>query len=225
MPYRLTPFINDNYYHIFNRGVEKRPIFTNKRDYDRFKLAMSYYRFAKPPIKLSLFLITSRADREKILNKMNNKPDKLVTINAFALMPNHFHILLRQEKDGGIKQFLSNLNNSYSKYYNTKNNRVGPLMQGPFKAVLVENEEQLLHVSRYIHLNPVTSCIIDVKHLKTYPNTSLPMYVSQDKNLVDSKIILDFFTNTEQYLKFIFDQIDYVNKLENIQHLAIDKKD
>jgi putative transposase len=225
MPYRFTPFVNNHYYHIFNRGVERRPMFTNKREYDRFFLAMSYYRFSKPPIKLSMFLSMAKTRRESLIKEMNTHPDILVTIIAYALMPNHFHILLRQEQDGGIRQFLSKLTNSYSKYYNTKHNRVGPLIQGPFKAILVESDEQLIHVSRYIHLNPVVSAVIEIKQLTTYPYTSLPSYTTNKNSIVDTGIILGFFKKPSLYHSFLLDQIDYAKKLNDFKHLTIDDED
>jgi putative transposase len=76
-------------------------------------------------------------------------------------MPTHIHLVLRQLKDGGISKFMSNILNSYSRYFNIKHNRKGPLWEGRFRKVLVGSDEQLLHLTRYVHLNPVTACLVD----------------------------------------------------------------
>ena len=138
MPSRVIPFVNDHYYHIYNRGVEKKPIFHTRWDYARFIKTIKYYQLEGPKVKLSRFLIsqTIRPDPDK----------KIVEIICYCLMPNHFHFLIKQSKEGGITEFISKLSNSYTKYFNTKNDRVGPLLQGEFKAVLVETDEQLLHL-------------------------------------------------------------------------------
>src|SRR3989344_6077012 len=147
MPSRIIPFINNHFYHIYNRGSEKRPIFENQRDYQRFLKTLIYYQIEGPKPRFSKFpsLAITKLDENR----------KLVEILAYCLMPNHFHLLLKQVRDKGITEFLSNLSNSYTKYYNTKYNRVGHLFQSEFKAVIMESNEQLLHVSRYIHLNPL----------------------------------------------------------------------
>ena len=84
-------------------------------------------------------------------------------------MPNHFHLLLKQTIDNGISHFLSKFTNSYTKYFNTKYNRVGPVFQGVFKSVHIESDEQLMHLSRYIHLNPVVSAVVEKQNLLSYP--------------------------------------------------------
>src|SRR3990172_6410842 len=157
---RKLVFVNDEIYHVFNRGVEKRPTFINKWELKRAILTLDYYRFAKLPIKLSKFLILPNSDQTKLLESIKKDCEKLVEIICFCLMPNHFHFLLKQKVDKGIPIFISNFTNSYTKYFNTRNERVGPLFQGIFKAVRIESEEQLIHVSRYIHLNPVSSFLI-----------------------------------------------------------------
>src|SRR3972149_3368728 len=158
MPSRIFPFVNGHYYHIYNRGVEKRIIFEKNRDCSRLIKTTRYYQLIGPKPRLSKFLLGSIF-----------KPDstkKIVDIICYCLMPNHFHFLIKQLKEGGITEFVSKLSNSYTKFYNTKYSRVGPLLQGEFKAVLIENDEQLIHTSRYIHLNPVASFL--VKELRNW---------------------------------------------------------
>ena len=137
-------------------------------------------------------------------------------------MPNHFHFLIKQLKDGGITEFVSKLSNSYTKYYNTKYNRVGPLLQGEFKAVLIESDDQLIHVSRYIHLNPIASFL--VKDLKNYRWSSYPEFTGEIKDGFCAKEeILSFFKSPKDYEKFVLDQVDYAQKLELIKHQLLEE--
>lgn len=219
---RNLVFSPGEYYHIFNRGVEKRPIFTEKRDYARAESTITYYRYSHPPVKFSKYLHTSK-DQKPELHKSLLKSPKDVIVLAYCLMPNHFHFLLRQESDNGISRFVSKFSNSYTKYFNTKHTRVGPLFQGTFKAVLVESEEQLIHLSRYIHINPFASSLVKKESLTTYPWSSFHEYLNPTaQNLTDQTIILSLFRSTVNYLEFCQNHLAYAEELERIKHLAID---
>lgn len=224
MPLRKIPLVNNEVYHLFNRGIERRPVFTTVYDYRRFLKTIDFYRFLTPPFKLSRFFDSSRQTREEVLKKLVDEKRELVEIYCFCLMPNHFHFLLRQLKNGGISSFLRLVQNSYAKYYNIKRNRVGSLFQGPFKAVRVETDKQLLHLSRYIHLNPYTSHVIKtVKELKAYRWSSLLDYLGGDNySFLKRELILGFFKNERDYQKFVFDRADYQRRLGDINHLIWD---
>ena len=136
-------------------------------------------------------------------------------------MPNHFHFLLRQTRDSGISEFISKISNSYTKYFNIKNNRIGPILQGDFKAVHVESNEKLLHLGRYIHLNPLIGFV--TKNLETYRWSSYPEYTTPANNEVCQKeIILDQFDTKNSYKQFVLDHIDYAKKIDQIKHLMLD---
>ncbi|MBI2008488.1 transposase [Candidatus Amesbacteria bacterium] len=219
---RNLVFSPREYYHIFNRGVEKRPIFTEKRDYTRAISTIFHYRFSNPPVKFSKYLSTPRDQRHDLSQALLKSP-KDVTILAYCLMPNHFHFLLRQESDNGISQFISKFSNSYTKFFNTKHSRVGPLLQGTFKAVLVESEEQLIHLSRYIHINPIVSSLIRKIDLVHFPWSSMHEYITPtENNLTDPSIIISIFRSTTKYLEFCQDHLAYAEELERIKHLTID---
>lgn len=216
MPYRTTPLVTDQIYHVFNRGVAKLPIFTDRRDYNRFLEAVYYYQFQGPKPKFS------QLSRFKDLNFEKNR--KIVEILCYCLMPNHYHFLIKQLHDNGISEFIGKISNSFTKYFNTKHKRVGPLLQGQFKAVRIEYEEQLIHVSRYIHLNPIASFL--VKNLNTYPWSSYLNYVGFDQNKICSKdFILSMFKTPQKYQQFVLDQVEYAQSLERIKHLVIDIND
>lgn len=213
MPSRIIPLSTGYYYHIYNRGSDRKPIFQNQRDYSRFIKTLKYYQLAGPKPKLSKFLNSS-------LFKVDQN-NKIVEILAYCLMPNHFHFLLKQIKDGGITEFVSKLSNSYTKYHNIKHGRVGPLLQGEFKAVFVESEEQLLHLSRYIHLNPVASLV--VKNLNDYPWSSYKEYISESSSICSKDDILSFFKSPTNYQQFVLDQISYAQELDRIKHLLVEE--
>lgn len=214
MPYRFIPFVNGQYYHIFNRGSEKRSIFESQRDYRRFLKTLKYYQIEGPKPKFSHFpsLSVTELDTSK----------KMVEIIAYCLMPNHFHLLVKQVRDNGITEFTSKFINSYTKYYNTKHNRVGALLQGMFKAVLIESDEQLVHVSRYIHLNPVASYLI--KNLGQYRWSSYPEYTNNSfPEFCSKEEILGHFKDPEDYRQFVLDQASYPQEIEFIKHQLIDE--
>lgn len=215
--------VNDQIYHIYNRGVERRAIFTTKWEFQRSLDILKYYRFTSLPSRFSQMLKLARDEREQTLSALKKSNNKLVEIIAFCLMPNHFHFLLRQVQDEGIRKFISNFTNSYTKYFNTKHKRIGPLVEGIFKAVLVETDEQLVHLSRYIHLNPVSSFIIPVKNLEQYPWSSLREYLNLDsKPFCDKDIVLNLFPSAKDYYKFVLDQISYAQELDKIKHLLME---
>ena len=213
MPYRFTPLVNDNFYHIFNRGVEKRQIFLTERDYERFLQTLYYYQFSGPKPKFS--------NKYRFKNKEFDKNPKIVDLLAFCLMPNHFHLLIKQLEDGGTQEFLSKIANSYTKYFNTKHKRVGPLFQGQFKAVLIESDEQLIHVSRYIHLNPYVADI--TKDWDNFPYSSIRQFTGTSSlQICNTEHLLAFFKDSQSFLSFTKDYESYGRDIHLIKHLLHD---
>lgn len=223
MPIRTTPLVNGEYYHVYNRGVVSQPTYFLKKDNRRFLNTLQYYRFNNLPLRLSHFLNGSEEERNNSMKKFLLINNKLVDIIAFCLMPNHFHLLLRQITDNGISKFMKKVGDSYTRYFNTKHIRVGPLFQGAFKVTHISNDEQLIHISRYIHLNPLVSYVIKEQKLLGYPWSSLDDYLTGNTSFTNSKDVLTFFKSPETYLKFILDQADYGKQLESIKHLIIEK--
>ncbi len=122
MPYRTVIFVPNSYYHVFNRGSEKRTIFLSDKDYNNF------------------------------LKRVKEGLEKYsISLLAFCLVPNHFHFLLKQKTGTSLSKFMNALLLGHAKYFNTKYERVGPLFQGRFKAKIIETDEYLLQLSKYIH--------------------------------------------------------------------------
>jgi len=224
MPGRKTPLVTNEIYHVINRGTTSQPVFLNQKDYLRGLETIFYYQNKNPPLRYSFFLRLPRQQRIELLNRLKSQRKFLVEIIAYCLMPNHLHLLLKQVQDNGISTFMSNFANSYTRYFNTRQKRVGPLFQGKFKAVRVETDEQLIHLSRYIHLNPHSSYEVkNLKDLETYPYSSFPEYLNPKKSDNCTKeIVLHNFKNFTSYKKFVFDQADYQRKLQEIKHLALE---
>ncbi|MFH1833244.1 MAG: transposase [Candidatus Levyibacteriota bacterium] len=223
MPGRNTILANGETYHIFNRGVASQPTFIDKKDYQRVMDSFFYYQNITPPIKYSKFLMISAKERDNIINNLRKKKFFHADIIAYCFMPTHFHLLLRQNEENGISKFVGNFTNSYTRYFNTKRERKGPIFEGKFGSVRIETSEQLLHVSRYIHLNPYSSYLVKTtQELESFTYSSFNEYIAGNSNLCNKDFILENFKTAKEYKKFVFDQADYQKKLNNIKHLLLE---
>ena len=214
MPYRQVILASNEYYHIFNRSLNNFLIFKNKLDAKRFLAGVSYYLNPEPPVKFSTYL--------KNKNTYDLKFEKpLIKIIAYCIMPSHFHFICQQNQPNGITIYFQKLTNSYSHYFNTKRERRGPLFEGPFKAKRIESEEQLIHLSRYIHLNPVTAYLVEQP--EDYHYSSYPAYLKKEKSsFVNPEVILSSFQSIQDYEKFVLARKEYQRELDKIKHLLLD---
>lgn len=149
---KKPPFVNEEIYHIYNRGVEKRLIFGD--DKDRFRFIHDLYEMNNSlPVLNSKYWLAKKDNNMEV--QLPYIREKLVEILAFCLMPNHYHLLVRQIQEKGIVRFMQKLGTAYTNYFNLRNERVGPLFQGRFKAILVQEDRHFRHLYTYIHLNPL----------------------------------------------------------------------
>lgn len=224
MPRRKPPLVSEEIYHVYGRSVAQHPIFRNKRARNIFTNLLEYYRFSKLPIRYSHYTRLNRIEKIKVSSRLYKRKKFLVDIYAFCLMPNHYHLLLKQTYDNGIMNFIRLIQNSYARYLNVKTNRFGSLFQSPFKAVRIETDEQLIHVARYIHLNPLTNYLLkDINELKLYEwNSYIDYVVKTPRKFIDTTFIMKFFENKERFKKFTQDNLDYQRRLERIKHLTLD---
>lgn len=152
-------FINGEIYHLYNRGVEKRNIFVDENDNFRFVFSLYECNDLNPVVMRNRIFERKEKKREIYIRPTyaNYKRKKLVDVLAFCLMPNHYHLVVRQLIDGGISSFMRKLGDSYVKYFNDKHKRtgMGSLFQGKFKSRLVEDNNQLINLITYVHINPV----------------------------------------------------------------------
>lgn len=194
------------YAHTFNRGLDKRVIFLENSYYERFLLCTMLSRLSKAP-GATIFL---KQQDLKILPPESKFEEiwgpPLVNILSYCLMPNHFHFLLKELIPRGISKFMTRLGDAYTKYFNARNEREGRLFTGSYKQVGIENNEQLIHTDRYIHINPSTSSHtkVPIKQLPNYPWSSLPSYLRQKRDLlVQPEEVLAFFQSPKDYWDFI----------------------
>ncbi|OGD04148.1 hypothetical protein A3H89_03215 [Candidatus Amesbacteria bacterium RIFCSPLOWO2_02_FULL_48_11] len=223
MPGREEPLVTGEYYHIYNRGITDLDTFQTQKDYLRFVEIFNYYKLIKPPIRFSYYLRLPDERKEQLLSNIVNSQRKVKVI-CYCLMPNHFHLLIKQIADFGVSNFLSQSTNSYTRYFNTKRFRKGPIFQGTFKSVGIESEEQLIHVSRYIHINPYSAGVVKTtKDLENYPFSSFSEFISDEVSpICDKQPVLSLFPSKEEYRKFVLNQADNQRQIEFIKHLVLD---
>lgn len=176
MPSKNTvkTYVVDGIYHVYNRGVEKRDIFLDERDYKVFLYYLKSYLL--PPDHPSHKNLPRGVQRSLFNFNLYQRLELL----AYCLVPNHFHFLLRQLDEVAMSEFIKRLCNAYVEYFNKKYNRVGSLFQGSYKAVLIEEENYFIHLSRYIHLNPLkTLKKPTTEDLVKYSYSSYPDYIGR----------------------------------------------
>jgi len=147
-------YVSNGIYHVYNRGVEKRNIFEDKQDYGVILKYLKEYLSPPPKPEDLKTIFNLRGGTFKGIRRQPKNYNKQVELMAYCIMPNHFHLLIKQNTDRVMIDFLRSLLTRYSIYFNKKYDRVGKLFQGHYKAVLVTEDNYLLHLSRYIHLNP-----------------------------------------------------------------------
>jgi putative transposase len=185
---------------------------------------MFYYRSKKANISFSQYEVLDKTIRKEKENDLSYKKYFIVKILGYCLMPTHFHILIKQIGEGkkGIQFYLGNVVNSFTRYYNIRNTRKGPLFLPRFQSRAVFTDELLLHISRYIHLNPYTSGVVKkISGLKNYSWSSFKYFVDEITSpLVDPDLLLAQFKNSKKrYLEFVLNQADYQKSLGELSYL------
>jgi len=205
---RTTSIEVGEYYHILNRGNYKQPIFKDERDWARFLFLILHLQsptnFPQINRVVSSFVKSSAFDNISA-ERVNEILDKrYVELVGFALMPNHFHLIVHEKEEGGIATYMHRILTSTTKYFNIKYRSTGHLFQGPYKAVHVTDNDQLLYLSAYVHRNP--------RELNGWKNkeheyvwSSYQDYIGENRwsELLKTDIVLDQFKNKNEYKNFI----------------------
>ncbi|MDP3997314.1 MAG: transposase [bacterium] len=217
MSYRYDELAPGEIYHVCTRGVEQKNIFRDNNDRERFIKLIIHCLAKDTTISFSTALK---------LNKDITLPTEkagLVDLLCYCLMDNHVHLLVRENIEGGTSKYLLRLLTAYAKYFNMSEQRSGSLFVNPFHAVLIDGNEQLLHVSRYIHLNPYVAHI--TKNPLHYHWYSLPEYTQINKQQEPTchTSLIHSIIKPQDYLKFVCDEADYARSLGDIKHLLVDK--
>lgn len=191
MPSRnvIKQYVPYSYYHVYNRGINKQAIFLDNRDYRMFLHILKRHFSAEESQDSSGRLYESFYD--------------VVDLLTFCLMPNHFHLLLYQkENEKSLEKVMQKIGLAYTIYFNKRYNRVGPMFQGRYKASRIGSEEYLLHISRYIHLNPS-----DYVHWEW---SSLPYYTGKlHADWVKPNAMIGLFEGKNSYMSFLADHEGY----------------
>lgn len=215
-------------YHVFNRGTEKRKIFLNKKDYERFIVNLILFNTNRIPIRN-----ISRYDINSACQKITNDP--LVKIHAFSLLPNHFHLIIEQVAKNGIARFIHKLEIGYSGYFNKLNSRNGHLFQGAYKIVHIDNDAFRLYIPLYIHLNALELLESErywekkgiknktnaIKFLRDYQWSSLGEYLGTKSFPFVSREILDeLYKNPQEWETAIKDWLPD-NVHDSVLHIGV----
>lgn len=212
---RKTIFANNEYYHIFNRGVDKRNIFMNEQDFIRFFQSIEEFNTLSPIGSI----YENSFKKNNQLGHSVSKCENLVEFVAYCLNQNHYHFILKQVADRGIEKFMHRLGMGYAKYFNEKNERSGALFQGPYKAIHVSTNEYLLHLSAYVNLN-------DKVHKLGHrvSKSSLEEYLGEKSvgGFCNKDIIINQFNNIDQYKKFAESSLEDIIKRKDMSPLLME---
>lgn len=213
---RKDKFIEGEIYHIFNKSISNYGIFRDLNNCQRFMNVLDYYNNRLVTKSFSQFVIKKRYDYQNIIYPKELSHVKFL---SFCIMPDHYHLLVKILSNNHFSKYLGDVENSFTCFFNKKFDRKGPLWQSPFKSVEIGSNEQLLHVSRYIHLNPTTSNLVDKPedwHFSSYED-----FITDEKVLKEfiKEISID---DIESYKKFVENNIEYQRELKQIKKLILE---
>lgn len=208
---RKKEFANGEFYHIYNRGVDKRNVFLDDSYYRRFLISMALLNDEQEGL-LDRWRNEKKSNPNLTITDFRrlNLRKPIVDIVAYCLNPNHYHLIVKQLEDKGIEKFMQRLGTAYTMFFNKKNQRSGSLFQGRFKSVHIDSNEYLLYLSAYVNKNNFIhrynnfdwkySSLTEYKEYKVQPS----------ERLCNSSLILDQFKNIDEYIKFIESNAAYL---------------
>jgi len=224
MPLRKVSIVPGEFYHILGRGNRKQEVFKDDSDWTRFLFLILY--FQSPTVLKNISRPVHQYVQNQVFNIEEAVLDKIIAerfveLVAFALMPNHFHLIVYEKEANGISRYMQRVMLSYTKHFNTKYNQVGHLFEGPFKSVHIEDDQQLLYLSAYVHRNP-RELKKWVRHEHLYPWSSFQDYVKKNRwgKLLRSGIITDRY-NKKEYRELVDQSGAKEDLLDNLDNLDI----
>ena len=213
---RKDKFIEGEIYHVFNKSISNYGIFKNLDNCQRFLNVFEYYNNCFVTKSYSQFVIRKKFDYKNIIYPVENTHCKIL---SYCIMPDHYHFLLKILIDKSFSRLISIIENSYTRYFNIKFNRQGPLWQNSFKAVEIRSNEQLLHVSRYIHLNPTSSRLIGKP--EDWIFSSYKDFIT-DESILKVRIKEISIDSIKSYKQFAENNIEYQRDLKHIKKLIFE---
>lgn len=225
MPRRLIPFENNRYYHVYNHGLDMRSTFRGKKQYQKAIESIWYYRYLSPSLRLSHLQTLNQEKKGTYIDQLQQEP-KQVEVIAYCLMPNHYHLIVKQLANNGISAFMSKVQNSYTRYYNQLAERRGPLFSTQFKAVPLASDDQLINLSRYVHLKPfLKKKVKTMEELAEYPWSSYSEYLGIKPEYLcftDRSAILGNIGGVQAYRSFVSDIVSYKQQLPDLAEVMLE---
>ncbi|MEK7156943.1 MAG: transposase [Patescibacteria group bacterium] len=223
---RKTQFAEDEYYHVYNRGVDKRSIFDDYEDVERFLQCMKEFNVVEPIG--SLYENSFRRDQlggeaSKLVADGEDIP--LVEFTAYCLNPNHYHFVLKQLVDRGIEKFMQKIGTGHTMFFNNKYERSGSLFQGVFKAVHIDSNEYLLHISAYANLNNRVHQLGGLA--SKLVRSSWGEYTDERvRGICNKEVILDQFRSMGEYKEFALSSLESIvqkrNEMKGIENFLLE---
>lgn len=222
--FRKNPLVTGEVYHVMNKSIAGYKIFSGRRDYERMMMTLRFFTLINPPGRFSRFISGTQVQEmgyEAAVDEIGRENGWKMQIIAYSIMPTHLHIVAKQLDEKGISEMLQMALNSYARYFNTKYKRHGPLFVGNFKNVLVKSDEQLLHLTRYVHVNPVSAGLVDSP--EDWPFSSYHEYIEPEKTLYPLAKFKGLVNCTpEEYRKFVEDYAGFQKELALIKAQIIE---
>ena len=215
---RKIKFVNEEYYHILNRGVDKRDIFLDSEDLKRFFQGMQEFNTIDPIG--SIYEAQIRKKNKKFGNLVSKNDSKIVNFICYCLNPNHYHFILKQLVDRGIEKFMQRLALGYSKYFNLRYKRSGTLFQGPYKATHIDSDNYLLHVSAYVNLNNKVHGLENILYKSSWKEYS--QNVHQELDFCEKDVILNQFSSPEKYKSFAEESLEFICERKELEKLLLE---
>ena len=208
-------FLEGEIFHVFNKSISNFGILNKPENCLRFIQALGHYNNLSLRINLGNFL---KKNRDYSPDLLLDKDVANIKFISYCLMPDHYHLIVKIIKDKFLSKYISDVENSFTRFFNLKFNRKGPLWQSRFKTVKITSNEQLLHTTRYVHLNPTTSQLIDKP--ENWEFSSYRNIITTDMYL--KKITEISIHNKNKYRKFVEDNKDYQQKFKKIKKLILE---
>src|SRR3989338_3647306 len=223
MSLRKTSFVPGEYYHLYNRGNSKQEIFHNIEDYWRFTVLL-YVCNSDNNFRMSMIKDSAKNDPY-----LWERGSQIVSIGAYCLMPNHFHLLVTEKESGGISKFIQKLSTAYVMYHNIKYERTGVLFEGKFKSEHLGSDQYLKYIFSYIHLNPlkliqgdwkevgIKNKKVALSYLDRYKYSSYSDFkgIERKENaILDREVYPNYFPTTNNFEREILDWINYKDQSE-----------
>jgi len=217
---RKYPLTNNHVYHVVTRSIAKYKVFNDPQDFARMVDILRLYRYRDFTIKYSMFSRQPEKIQKATRSSLSGSP-KSVEIIAYCIMPTHLHLAIKQLTDKGISKYIAKVLNSYTRYFNYVHKRKGPLWEGKFRNIPVNDDDQLLHLTRYIHLNPSSAKLVDAPEEWEYSSYSEYINRKKDEDKIASyRDLIDIAPS--DYRKFVDERIEYQRELSKIKSILLE---